>query len=59
MVIWIDEFIKTRGLLQFTQCDVRNHLIGIHVSRRARTALQHIDDELVICLASDHPVASA
>ena len=31
--------------------EVRNHLVGIHVRRRAGAALDHVDDELVVQLA--------
>jgi hypothetical protein len=40
-------------------CERRDHLVGVHVRRRARAGLEHVDRELVVVVAARDPVGGA
>ena len=48
MLEGIQPFVVAEGRAQDFERPVGDHLVGVHVRRRARSALDHVDDELVV-----------
>ncbi len=59
MVVGIDELILALLVAERFQRKVRDHLVRVHVGRRAGAALDEVGDELVAHLAGDQAIAGA
>ena len=57
MVIRMQDVIAAFFKAKLFKRDIGNHLVGVHVGRRARTALDHIHHELLFVIASNQFIA--
>ena len=57
MVVGIDDRIFAARLAEQLERQVGDDLIGIHVGGGARTALQHVDHEVMVLVTGDDEVA--
>ena len=53
VVVRVQVAILALGVVHVFQRQIGDHFIGIHVGRGAGAALNHVDDELVVVLATD------
>ena len=53
MIVRMQRFIGTFLLAHVLQRPIANHLVGIHVGRRASAALNDVHDELLVQLAAN------
>jgi hypothetical protein len=58
MVVGVDRFLRSEAIAarQFGRT-VRDHLVGVHVARRARAGLKDVDRELIVELSFVHLAA--
>ena len=56
MVVGIDVLILAFLVTQTLQGEIGDHLVGIHIGRGARAALNEVGDELIEHLARDQPI---
>ena len=59
VVVRIDVLVFALLVAELLEREIRDHLVGVHVGRRAGAALDEVGDELVAHLAGDQPVAGA
>ena len=57
VVVRVDVLVLALLVAERLQREVGDHLVGVHVGRRAGAALDEVGDELVAHLAGDQPVA--
>ena len=59
VVVGVDVLVLALLVAQALQREIGDHLVGVHVGRGARAALNEVGDELIEHLARDQPVARA
>ena len=59
VVVRIDVLVLALLVAEALEREIGDHLVGVHVGRGARAALDEVGDELVEHLARDQPVARA
>ena len=57
MIVGVDVLVFAFPVAKGLECEIRDHLVGVHIGRGSRTALDEIGHELITELACDEPIA--